>query len=241
MSGHNKWSSIKHKKGAADAKRGKLFTKLGKVITVAVKQGGVDPDTNPSLANAISKARSNNMPSDNINRILKKASGDTDGAVYLELTYEGYGTGGSAVIVECLTDNKNRTAGDVRHTFDKFGGSMGTTNSVSFMFDKKGLIIIEKSEKFTEDQLFEWILEADADDMITSEDGYEVFTSPNNFKGVCEYLEGKEVSFVSANIEMIPQSQIELDENKEASFNKMLDMMEDHDDIQNVYHNVKLN
>lgn len=240
MAGHNKWSKIKHKKGANDAKRGKLFTKLGKVITVAAKQGGDDPSMNPALANAISKAKANNMPNDNINRCIKKASTEAGGANYENITYEGYGTGGSAVIVECLTDNKNRTAGDMRHYFDKFGGSLGTTNSVSFMFDRKGLFVIEKSENFTEDELFEWILEAEADDMVTSEDGYEVFTAPNNYNQVQKYLEEKGVEFVSANIEYIPQSYVELDENKINSFNKMIDLMEDSDDVQNVYHNVKL-
>ena len=240
MSGHSKWSSIKHKKGALDAKRGKLFTKLGKVITVAAKQGGVDPDTNPALANAIAKAKANNMPNDNINRILKKASGDSDSATYIEITYEGYGTAGSAVIVECLTDNKNRTAGDIRHAFDKFGGSLGTTNSVSFMFDRKGLFVIEKSEDFTEDQLFEWILEAEADDMVTSEEGYEVYCDPKNFNQVQEYLVNKGVTFASSGIEYIAASEVELNEAKLATFNKMIDMMEDNDDVQNVYHNVKL-
>jgi YebC/PmpR family DNA-binding regulatory protein len=239
MSGHNKWSSIKHKKGANDAKRGKLFTKLGKVIAVAVKQGGIDVDTNPALANAIAKARTNNMPSDNINRIIKKSSGDTDGANYEDITYEGYGSGGSAVIVECLTDNKNRTAGDIRHLFDKFGGSLGTPNSVSFMFNRKGILNIAKKEGLTEDQLFEWILEAEAEDMVTSEEGFEVITAPNDFIKVKNYLEAKGIEFASAEIDYIPGSNVVLPENKLASFNKMIDQMEDNDDVQNVYHNVE--
>ena len=193
MSGHNKWSKIKHTKGKSDAARGKLFTKLGKVISVAVKSGGADPAMNPALRDAIAKAKSNNMPNDNIERSIKKASGEGASENYETIIYEGYGAGGSAVIVETLTDNKNRTAGDIRHLFDKSGGSLGTNGSVSFMFERKALIVIEKSDKFTEEQLFEWIIEAEADDMITSEEGYEIFADPSNFSKVKDFLEAKNI------------------------------------------------
>lgn len=239
MSGHNKWSTIKHTKGKADAIRGKVFTKIGKLITVAAKQGGADPSMNPSLRDAIAKAKANNMPNDNIDRSIKKAIGDSSSENYEDIIYEGYGAGGSAVIVETLTDNKNRTAGEVRHIFDKSGGSLGTSGSVSFMFDRKGIIAIEKSDNFSEDQLFEWILEAEADDMITSEEGYEVFTSTANFSKVKNVLSDKNIEFASAEVEFVPQSYITLDENKLASFQKMLDKFDDNDDVQNVYHNVE--
>jgi YebC/PmpR family DNA-binding regulatory protein len=239
MSGHNKWSTIKHTKGKNDAARGKLFTKLGKVISVAVKQGGADPDMNPALRDAIAKAKANNMPNDNIERSIKRASGEGNADNYEHITYEGYGAGGSAVIVETLTDNKNRTAGEIRHIFDKFGGSLGTSGSVLFMFERKGLLAIEKSDQFTEEQLFEWILEAEADDMVTSEDGYEVFTSPANFQKVKTYLEQKGITFASAEVEPLPNSTITLEEAKQNSFIKMLEKFEDNDDVQNVYHNVE--
>ena len=239
MSGHNKWSKIKHTKGKSDAARGKLFTKLGKVIAVAVKSGGADPTMNPALRDAIAKAKSNNMPNDNIERSIKRASGEGASENYETIIYEGYGAGGSAVIVETLTDNKNRTAGDVRHIFDKRGGSLGTNGSVSFMFERKGLIVIEKTDSFTEEQLFEWIIEAEADDMVTSDEGYEVFTQVNNFSKVKDFLEAKNIEFVSAEIEFVPSSYITLDEQKLASFEKMLEKFEDNDDVQNVYHNVE--
>ncbi|MGD9900963.1 MAG: YebC/PmpR family DNA-binding transcriptional regulator [Spirochaetales bacterium] len=238
MSGHNKWSTIKHTKGKNDAARGAIFTKIGKLITVAVKQSGADPNLNPALRDAIAKAKQNNMPNDNINRSIKRATGDLAGVSYETIIYEGYGPGGSAVIVETLTDNKNRTGGDVRHIFDRAGGSLGTTNSVSFMFDRKGIIAIEKNDTLTEDQLFEWILEAEAEDMVTSEDGYEVITDPSKFNDVKAFLEAKGIEFVSADVEMVPQSYIDLDENKLSSFQKMLDNFEENDDIQNIYHNV---
>ncbi|MDD4211756.1 MAG: YebC/PmpR family DNA-binding transcriptional regulator, partial [Clostridia bacterium] len=194
---------------------------------------------NPSLRDAIAKAKANNMPNDNIDRSIKKAIGDSSSENYEDIIYEGYGAGGSAVIVETLTDNKNRTAGEVRHIFDKSGGSLGTSGSVSFMFDRKGIIAIEKSDNFSEDQLFEWILEAEADDMITSEEGYEVFTSTANFSKVKNVLSDKNIEFASAEVEFVPQSYITLDENKLASFQKMLDKFDDNDDVQNVYHNVE--
>jgi YebC/PmpR family DNA-binding regulatory protein len=239
MAGHSKWANIKHTKGKNDAARAKLFTKLGKVITVAAKNGGADPTMNPALRDAISKAKSQNMPNTNIDRCIKKATGEDGDANYESITYEGYGINGSAVIVETLSDNKNRTASDVRHMFDKYGGSLGTTGSVGFMFDQKGLITIEKSDDFTEEQLFEWIIEAEAEDMVTSEDGYEIFTAPADFSKVKDYLEGKNLKFASADVEYIPQNYITLEDKKLESFKKMLDKFEDNDDIQNVYHNVE--
>jgi len=239
MSGHNKWSTIKHTKGKNDAARGKVFTKLGKVITVAVKAGGADPDMNPSLRDAIAKAKAANMPNDNIERSIKRASGEGNAENYESITYEGYGIGGSAVIIETLTDNKNRTAGEVRHIFDKAGGSLGTTGSVSFMFERKGVIAVEKSDKFDEDTLFEWVLEAGADDMLTSEEGYEIFCDPSNFTIVKEYLENKGIEFASADVDFVPNNYISLPEDKLASFERMIERFEDNDDVQNVYHNVE--
>lgn len=239
MSGHNKWSTIKHTKGKNDAAKAKIFTKLGKVIAVAVKAGGPDPNMNPALRDAISKAKANNMPNDNIDRSIKRATGEGSGENYETIIYEGYGINGSAVIVEALTDNKNRTAGEVRHIFDKSGGSLGTSGSVMFMFERKGLIAIEKSDKFTEDQLFEWILEAEADDMVTSVEGYEVFTSPSNLENVKTYLQEKGVSYVSAEVEFIPNSYVTIEGDKLASFEKMIEKFEENDDVQNVYHNVE--
>jgi len=239
MSGHNKWSTIKHTKGKNDAARAKIFTKLGKVIAMAAKIGGSDPDMNPALRDAIYKAKQNNMPNDNIDRSIKRATGDGNSANYETIFYEGYGPGGSAVIVETLTDNKNRTAGEMRHIFDKSGGSLGTNGSVAFMFERKGIIAIEKNDKFTEDQLFEWILEAEADDMVSSEEGYEVFTQASNFNKVRDFLTEKNVEFVTAEIEYVPTSYITLEDNKLTSFGKLLGRFDESDDVQNVYHNVE--
>ena len=218
MSGHSKWNNIKQTKGKMDALRGKLFTKYGKIISVAVKLGGADPNSNPKLRDAIAKAKANNMPNDNINRCIKKASGEATGGNYEDITYEGYGIGGSAVIVNCLTDNKNRTAGDIRHAFDKFGGAIGSTNCVSFMFDRLGQIVIDKSCGHTEDEILEWGLEAGADDVVTEDDVYTVITSPANFNEVRDYLEQKGLSFLSADVSLVPQSYVDLDDEKGCVF-----------------------
>ncbi len=238
MSGHSKFSNIKHVKEKMDAKRSQVFTKIGKEIAVAVKMGGSDPNSNPRLFSAIAKAKSNNMPNDNIMRSIKKASGELGGGVYEEITYEGYGAGGSAVIVEVLTDNKNRTAGDVRHIFDKFGGSLGSNGCVSYMFSRKGVIVIEKTENLSEETLFEMALECEADDVVDDGDVFEVFTSPENFQAVQDALKEKGLSFLSANIEFVPNSYIDLDEKQLISFEKMIEMLEGNDDIQDVFHNV---
>ena len=181
MSGHSKFNNIKHTKEKMDAQRGKIFTKLGKEIAVAVKMGGSDPNSNPKLYNIISKARSNNMPNDNIQRSIKKAAGELGGGNYEEITYEGYGVGGSAVIVNVLTDNKNRAAGDIRHIFDKCGGSLGSTGCVSYLFERKGVFVIEKDDKLTEDQLFEWAIEGEADDVVDDGDVFEVYSQTDKF------------------------------------------------------------
>ncbi|MGN1208578.1 MAG: YebC/PmpR family DNA-binding transcriptional regulator, partial [Christensenellales bacterium] len=213
---------------------------IGKEIAVAVKMGGSDPNSNPKLYNLIVKARNNNMPNDNIQRSIKKAAGELGGGNYEEITYEGYGIGGSAVIVNVLTDNKNRAAGDVRHIFDKFGGSLGQSGCVSFMFERKGVFVIEKDGKLSEDQLFEWAIEAEADDVVDEGEVFEVYSSADKFSAVQESLGAKGVKFLSANIELVPNSYIDLEEKQAESFEKMIDALEDNDDVQDVYHNVNL-
>ncbi|WP_258106903.1 YebC/PmpR family DNA-binding transcriptional regulator [Christensenella minuta] len=239
MSGHSKWSTIKNKKGKADAARGKVFTKIGRELAVAVKLGGPDPASNSRLRDVIAKAKANNMPNDNITRSIKKASGELGNINYEELTYEGYGIGGAAVIVETMTDNKNRTVGEVRHAFDKFGGSLGTNGSVSFMFDKKGVIVID-TEAGDEDTVMEAALEAGAEDFSAEDGAYEITTAPEDFSAVREALEGQGYEFLSAEIDMVPQTMTSLSEEQRKQFEKMLDMLEDNDDVQNVYHNADL-
>ena len=239
MSGHSKWSTIKNKKGKADAARGKVFTKIGRELAVAVKLGGPDPASNSRLRDVIAKAKANNMPNDNITRSIKKASGELGNINYEELTYEGYGIGGAAVIVETMTDNKNRTVAEVRHAFDKFGGSLGTNGSVSFMFDKKGVIVID-TEAGDEDTVMEAALEAGAEDFSAEDGAYEITTAPEDFSAVREALEGQGYEFLSAEIDMVPQTMTSLSEEQRKQFEKMLDMLEDNDDVQNVYHNADL-
>lgn len=239
MSGHSKWSTIKHKKGKADAARGKVFTKIGRELVVAVKQGGADPDMNSRLRDAIAKAKAANMPNDNIHRSIKKASGELGNVEYMEITYEGYGVGGAAVIVETMTDNKNRTVGEVRHAFDKNGGSLGTAGSVVFQFEKKGVIVIDAEGK-DEDTVMEDSLEAGAEDFSNEGDVFEITTEPGAFSEVREALEAKGYEFLSAEIDMIPNNEVSLDEAQTKQFNKMIDMLEDNDDVQNVFHNAEL-
>lgn len=236
MSGHSKWSTIKRKKGANDAQRAKIFTKIAREIIVAVKAGGPDPNNNSSLKDVISKARAANMPNDNIQRTIKKAAGDTETDNYENITYEGYGPNGVAVIVETLTDNRNRTAADVRHAFDKFGGNMGQTGCVSFMFDKKGVILIEK-DGIDEDTITMDALEAGAEDFSAEDECYEITTAPEDFHAVRDALEGK-YEFVSAEVTMVPQTMTELtDDDQILKMQKMIDTLEDSDDVQNIYHN----
>ncbi len=237
MSGHSKWSTIKRKKGANDAQRAKIFTKIAREIIVAVKAGGPDPDNNSRLKDVIAKARSNNMPNDNINRTIKKASGDGDTSNYENITYEGYGPNGVAVIVEALTDNRNRTAADVRHAFDKFGGNMGQTGCVSFMFDSKGVIVIEADADVDEDTLTMDALEAGADDIEVNEEYFEITTAPEAFHEVRDALEAK-YTLSSAEVAMVPQTMADLtDEKQIIQMTKMLETLEDNDDVQEVYHN----
>ncbi len=239
MSGHSKWHNIQATKNKADAARGKIFTKIGREIVVAVKAGGPDPNSNAKLRDIISKAKQNNMPNDNIQRSIKKASGELNSVNYEETTYEGYGVSGSAVIVKCLTDNKNRTAGDVRHAFDKNGGSLGALGCVSYNFENKGILILENNN-INEEELIDLALEAEAEDVINDGDVYQIVTSPANFSKVKEFLEGKNFQFLEAEITMVPNTTIDLSEAQLATFTKMVDELENLDDVQNVYHNVNL-
>ncbi len=239
MSGHSKWHNIQAKKGKADAARGKIFTKLGRELAVAAK-GNPNPSTNSKLADVIAKAKAANMPNDNIERSIKRAAGDFGDRDYKELTYEGYGVAGAAVIITTLTDNNNRTAGDIRAIMTKHGGSLGTTGSVSYMFDTKGLIVVERTPSLDEDVVTEYAIEAGADDVVTEEDAFEIYTSVSAFSEVRKYLEGKGLSFLQAEITMIPQSKITLPEDKLETFLKMLDKLDENDDVQTVYHNVEL-
>ena len=238
MSGHSKWANIKIKKGKSDAQRGKAFTKLGREIAIAVKSGGGNPDANSRLKDVIAKAKAANMPNDNIMRSIKKAAGEGDGATYEEISYEGYGPGGVAVIVDAATDNRNRTAGDIRHFFDKFGGNLGQTGSVSFMFNKTGVILIEKDGKIAEDDLMMEALDAGAEDFTTGEDYFEVTTNPNDFSNVREALENKGYEFIQAEVSMIPVTMTRLTDAKQIEqMDRLIENLEDMDDVQNVYTN----
>lgn len=239
MSGHSKWHNIQAKKGKTDAARGAAFTKLGREIAVAAK-GNPNPETNSKLADVIAKAKAANMPNDTIKRSIAKAAGELAGKDYKELTYEGYGAGGAAVIIKTLTDNVNRTAGDVRSAMAKCGGQMGSTGCVSYMFDNKGVFVIEKTVALDEDTMMEYCLEAEAEDYTVEEDVYEVFTTPENWSAARRYFEGKGVTFLEAEIKMIPQNYITLDGEKLEQFEKMLDRLNELDDVQDVYHNVDL-
>lgn len=238
MSGHSKFSNIKHKKERQDAKKGKIFTKIGREIAVAVKQGGTDPSINNKLKDIIAKAKVSNMPNDTIQRSIKKAAGDDDSVNYESITYEGYGPSGVAVIVECLTDNKNRTAANVRHAFTKGGGNMGTSGCVSFLFEQKGQIVLEKDIDIDEDELMMIALDAGAEDIHVEEEGYEIITTPEDFGAVSQVIEEKGLQPISAEITMIPQTSTGLKEEEDIKkMEKMLDMLEDDDDVQNVFTN----
>ena len=237
MSGHSKWSTIKRKKEKTDNQRAKVFTKIGREIAVAVKEGGADPTVNSKLKDVIAKAKANNVPNDNIERIIKKAAGDGNADNYEEIVYEGYGPSGIAVIVETLTDNRNRTAGDMRHYFDKFGGNMGQTGCVSFMFDKKGVIVVEK-DGVDEDEITMDALEAGATDFLTDEGIFDIRTEPNDLGGVRDDLEAKGYTFLSAEVEYVPSTYTKLtSEDDIKNMSKMLEMFEDNDDVQAVWHN----
>ena len=239
MSGHSKFSNIKHKKEKNDAAKGKIFTVIGREIAVAVKEGGADPANNSKLRDVIAKAKANNMPNDTIERGIKKAAGDANSVNYVTITYEGYGPNGTAIIVDALTDNKNRTASNVRNAFTKGGGNVGTTGCVSFMFDKKGQIIIDKEEcELDADDLMMIALDAGAEDFAEEEDSYEILTAPDDFSMVREALETENIAMVSAEVTMVPQTYVELtDENDIKKMNKILDLLDEDDDVQAVYHN----
>ncbi len=237
MSGHSKWSTIKRKKEKTDYARAKVFTKIGREIAVAVKAGGADPAGNSKLKDVIAKAKAANMPNDNIERVIKKAAGEGSGENYDEIVYEGYGPSGIAVIVEALTDNRNRTAADVRHYFDKFGGNMGMSGCVSFMFNRQGVILFEK-EGIDEDQLMEDALEAGAIDFIAEDEIYDVRTEANDMGAVRDDLEAKGYKFVSAEVEYVPSTYTSLTNPDDIkNMGRMLEMFEENDDVQNVYHN----
>ncbi len=239
MSGHSKWANIKFKKGKADAEKGKVYTKMAKVIAIAAREGGADPSANSKLKEAIAKAKAQNMPNDNIDRAIKKGAGELGGGSFETVIYEGYGVGGTAVIVEALTDNKNRTAADVRHAFDKCGGNLGTNGCVSFMFDKKGLLVFLKEDcPMGEDELMELALNSGAQDFETNEDTYEITSTPEDFLSVCDATQNAGLTALSAEIAMIPQTQTFLsDPELIKKFMKMLEMFDDSDDVQNVWHN----
>lgn len=237
MSGHSKWNNIKRKKEKTDAAKAKVFTKMGREIAVIVKQGGPNPQENSRLKDAIAKAKAANVPNENIERIIKKAAGESGGAEYEELIYEGYGPNGVAVVVETLTDNRNRTAGDVRHYFDKCGGNLGQSGSVMFMFDRKGLIRIE-AEGLDEDSVMEAALDAGADDFNFDSDVFEISTDPNELGAVRDALEENGYSFLSAEVEYVPQTMATIDDEETAAkMEKLIDMLEENDDVQAVWHN----
>ena len=241
MSGHSKWHNIQAKKGKADAQRGAVFTKIGREIAIAVREGGAKPESNGKLRDIIAKAKANNMPNDNIQRSIKKASGELSNVVYEEITYEGYAPGGVAVIVDTISDNRNRTASDVRHCFAKYGGNLGTTGSVGFMFDERGVLVIEREPGSDEDEMMMIALDAGAEDVKVDEDVFEILTAPNDFSTVRENLEKQGYSFLSAEVQKIPQNTVAVtDPDTILKIQKMLDLLEENDDVQNVYHNADL-
>ncbi|OJU08222.1 MAG: transcriptional regulator [Clostridiales bacterium 43-6] len=236
MSGHSKWSTIKRKKEKTDAGRAKIFTKIGREMTLAVRSGGTDPASNTKLRDCIAKAKANNVPNDNIDRIIKKAAGEGDTSNYEEIVYEGYGPGGVAVIVETLTDNRNRTAADIRHHFDKYGGNLGLPGSVMFLFQRQGILIIDAEGK-NEDNVLEAALDSGAEDFVNSGDVFEVITDPNGLGGVRESLEAKGYSFLSAEVEYVPSTTAKLDAEGTLKMQKLLELLDDNDDVQDVWHN----
>jgi len=236
MSGHSKWHSIKHKKMATDQKRGKIFTKLIKEIMVATKMGGANPETNPRLRMAIEKAKSYNMPNDNIQRAIKKGSGAEGGVNYEQVSYEGYGPGGVAIYVEVLTDNKNRTASEIRSIFSRHNGNLGGQGSVAWIFERKGLITVKK-EKSEEDKLFEIVLEAGAEDMKTEKDTYEIITTPENFENVKKALQDNQIEIENASVTLIPKNTVKVEGKEAEQLLKLLDDLEEDEDVQGVYAN----
>ncbi|MDD4691089.1 MAG: YebC/PmpR family DNA-binding transcriptional regulator [Eubacterium aggregans] len=237
MSGHSKWSNIKNRKGKQDAVKGKIFTKMAKLIAVAAREGGGDPEMNAKLRDAIAKAKAANMPNDNVDRAVKKGTGELGDAIFEEITYEGYGPGGVAVIVSALTDNKNRTAADVRHAFDKNGGNLGTNGCVGFLFTKSGRIMVEKSDAIDEDELMMLALDAGAEDMEVAEDGYTIITAPEDFAAVMDAMGENDIEVLTGEVAMIPSTETALSPEDVKKMEKMLDMFDDNDDVQEVWHN----
>jgi YebC/PmpR family DNA-binding regulatory protein len=233
MSGHSKWHSIKHKKGALDAKRGKLFTKFIKEITVAARTGGGDPDANARLRKAILDAKAGNMPNDTIDRAIRRGTGEEEGVNYEEITYEGYGPGGVALLIQSMTDNRNRTVAEIRHLFSKNGGNLGESGSVGWMFEKKGYIVVSKSDK-TEEELFDLVIEAGADDLRDDEDNFEIITSPEAFEAVQTAVKGAGIEPQVAEVEFVPQNYIKLEGSDARQMLKLMEALEDHDDVQKV-------
>ncbi len=242
MSGHNKWSTIKHKKGKTDAQRGKIFTKIGREIAIAVREGGsADPNNNGKLRDVIAKAKAVNMPGDNIMRSIKKAAGEGEGASYKEITYEGYGSGGVAFIVECVTDNLNRTASEVRHLFDKHGGALGANGCVGWKFERKGVIEIDNNKNLDEDELMVLALDAGAADVEAGDGMAVIYTDPNDFSEVRDKLEAAGCTFLSAERELVPATTVSItDPELVIKINKLIDALEDYDDVQNVFHDADL-
>ncbi len=236
MSGHSKWHSIKHKKGAADAKRGKIFTRIIKELTVAARAGGGDPDSNPRLRTIIAEAKQNNMPAENIKRAIRRGTGEEPGVSYDEAQYEGYGPGGAALIIDTLTDNKNRTVGELRHLLEKHGGNLAAANAVAWMFSKRGYIVVEKS-KAEEEKLMNAALEAGADDFQDDEDNWEVLTAPDAFQAVHEAVKALGIEPAAASVSMIPQNYVKLEGKTAQQMVRLMEALEDHDDVQHVYSN----
>ena len=236
MSGHSKWHSIKHKKGAADAKRGKIFTRIIKELTVAARAGGGDPDMNPRLRTIIGDAKAANMPAENIKRAIRRGTGEEPGVSYEEVSYEGYGPGGAAVIIDTLTDNKNRTVGELRHLLEKHGGNLAAAGSVAWMFTKKGYIVVEKS-KADEEKLMGAVLEAGADDLQDDGDNWEVLSAPDVFQGVRDAVKQLGIEPASAEVSMIPQNYVKLEGKTAQQMVKLMDVLDDHDDVQHVWSN----
>jgi YebC/PmpR family DNA-binding regulatory protein len=239
MSGHSKWHTIKHKKGAADAKRGKIFTRIIKELTVAARSGGGDIDTNPRLRTIVAEAKSVNMPADNIKRAIQRGTGELPGVSYEEITYEGYGPGGVAIMIDVLTDNKNRTVGEMRHTLSTYGGNLGEANSVAWMFEKKGYIVVEKA-KADEEQLLSAAIDAGADDMKDDEDNWEIVSSPDTFQAVLEAVKGLGIEPPAAEIAMLPQNYIKLEGKAAHQMVKLMDALEEHEDTKKVWTNADI-
>ncbi len=238
MSGHSKWANIKNKKEKTDSQRGRIFTKIGREIAIAVKEGGPDPVNNSKLRDVIAKAKANNMPNDNISRSIKKAAGEGNSVNYEEITYEGYGPGNMAVIVSVLTDNRNRIAAEMRHIFDKSGGNLGNSGCVGWMFDKKGLIVIERTAEMDEDDVMMQALDAGAEDFVAQDDAFEVYTEPTEFSKVREALEAGGFEFISAEVQMIPQNTVSIEDEETADkVSRFLERLDENDDVQEVYHN----